>query len=129
MKNISTGKLAHTNTDSEQTANGICILMWPQNALYLFKDIKFPVDKRLSLKTTTLTCLLSFPASWKPFTGRITNICGMILKQKMPLDLKPSLFQYFSEILKAFSGTKEDEYLSVSVTEPRCPDSEAVPKV
>lgn len=49
-KNISIGKLAYTNMDWEQTANGICILMWPQNTLHLFNDIKFPADKKIILK-------------------------------------------------------------------------------
>lgn len=38
--------------------------MWPQNALYLFKDKKFPADKRIILEkyhfdtSTVFSCIL-----------------------------------------------------------------------
>lgn len=63
-KKISIGKLTCTNTDSEQSANGICILMWPQNDLYLFKDIKFPAHEKIILEkshfyiSTIFSCIL-----------------------------------------------------------------------
>lgn len=46
-----------------------------------------------------------FSASWNAFTLRVMKICGMILKQKMSLNIKSQFVSVFFNSLKAFSRT------------------------
>jgi len=49
----------------------------------------------MSLQSTTLTLPLSFSAPWNSFTLRFINICGMILKYKMPLNINSQFVSVF----------------------------------